>query len=198
MFTSLTNWKIHHKVIAQCFDTTSSNTGWISGAAILLEKHLNHPLLYLSCRHHISELYLHAACKTVYDYKKGETLLQCEMVKDSWQSIDHSEYTTLVLDGSWEAELKKTVINFRNKCLKDNNQPRADYKELLMLTLLVLGQSQSSSIKAPGAYSKARWMAIAIYTLRIFIFQKQLTFAQTIKGTIVSLTKFIVLIYTKY
>ena len=89
---------------------------------------------------------LHAACKTVYDYKKGRTLLQCELLKDSWQSIDHSDYTTLVLDGSWEAELKETVINFCNKCLKDNNQPRADYKELLMLILLVLGQSQSSSI----------------------------------------------------
>ena len=64
----------------------------------------------------------------------------------------------------------------------DNNQPRAYYKELLTLTLLVLGQSQSSSIKAPGVNSKARWMAIATYTLKIFIFQKQLTFAQTVKA----------------
>jgi hypothetical protein len=43
---------------AMVFDTTPSNTGWKSGAAILLERLLGYALFYLACRHHISELHV--------------------------------------------------------------------------------------------------------------------------------------------
>ena len=43
---------------AMCFDTTASNSGPRSGAAVLLEAQLGHAVYYLACRHHISELHI--------------------------------------------------------------------------------------------------------------------------------------------
>ena len=48
-----------------CFDTTSSNTGRINGACVILQQLLGQDLLHLACRHHILELIAGAAFKTV-------------------------------------------------------------------------------------------------------------------------------------
>lgn len=54
--------------------------------------------------------------------------------------------------------------------------PRDDYRELLELTIIFLGNKLpkgETSFKAPGATHHARWMAKAIYALKIFMFRTQ-------------------------
>ncbi|GBP21071.1 hypothetical protein EVAR_11102_1 [Eumeta japonica] len=54
-------------------------------------------------------------------------------------------------------------------------QPRNDYKELLDLLCIFLGGTPPGGIKfkAPGAAHHARWLAKAIYCLKIYMFNKQ-------------------------
>jgi len=54
-------WGLENLVHAMCFDTTSSNTGLLSGACVILDQLLGRPLLHLGCRHHVLELVLAAA-----------------------------------------------------------------------------------------------------------------------------------------
>jgi len=54
-------------------------------------------------------------------------------------------------------------------------QFREDYKELLELTIIFLGRTphRGISFRIPGASHHVRWMAEAIYCLKIFIFRNQ-------------------------
>jgi len=55
--------------------------------------------------------------------------------------------------------------------------PRDDYKELMELCLLILGESQIDQSVYPfrqaGAYHMARWMARVIYSFKIYLFRDQ-------------------------
>ena len=53
-------------IIGLVFDTTSTNSGHISGIVVRLEKHFGRNLLQLACRHHIAELVCGAACRNIY------------------------------------------------------------------------------------------------------------------------------------
>ncbi|GBP85742.1 PiggyBac transposable element-derived protein 4 [Eumeta japonica] len=57
----------------------------------------------------------------------------------------------------------------------ETSQPRNDYKELLDLSCIFLGGTPPGGIKfkAPGAAHHARWLAKAIYCLKIYMFNKQ-------------------------
>lgn len=46
---ALESWKITNNIVAAVFDTTSSNTGKYQGAASVLVKALNHPILWVPC-----------------------------------------------------------------------------------------------------------------------------------------------------
>nr|XP_012144553.1 PREDICTED: LOW QUALITY PROTEIN: uncharacterized protein LOC105662954 [Megachile rotundata] len=55
----LEDWNLIDRVQALCCDTTSSNTGRLQGACVLLEQLIERiHILYLPCRHHIYELIL--------------------------------------------------------------------------------------------------------------------------------------------
>jgi len=53
--------------------------------------------------------------------------------------------------------------------------PRDDYKELMKLCLLILGESQIDQsvyqFRQAGAYDMARWMAKVIYSFKIYLFR---------------------------
>lgn len=60
--------------------------------------------------------------------------------------------------------------------------PRDDYKELLQLTLMFLGEDVGG-MRSPGPTSHARWMAKGIYDLKMFLFREQFTLiARELKG----------------
>jgi hypothetical protein len=66
------------------------------------------------------------------------------------------------------------VKEWAGNCLKKNVFPREDYKELCELIAVFLGADLSTSqfnIRRPGADHHARFMAKAIYYLKIYILQ---------------------------
>ncbi|XP_057710018.1 uncharacterized protein LOC130927913 [Corythoichthys intestinalis] len=54
-------------------------------------------------------------------------------------------------------------------------QPRDDYRELLELVIIFLGGSPPRGVhfRIPGAIHHARWMAKALYALKIYLFREQ-------------------------
>lgn len=83
-------------------------------------------------------------------------------------------------------------------------QPREDYKEMLQLSLIFLGdrpglRPTTTIIKSPGAINRARWMMKIIYSLKICIFRNQLQpFIQNSKiDALLEFTSFILRVYIK-
>ena len=93
VIASLKDWKSQSNVVAQCFDTTSSNTGWIRGAATRIEQKLERPLLWLPCRHHISELLLKDAWTSIFgDIDKSPYIQKFIDFKKIWPSLNKTKY----------------------------------------------------------------------------------------------------------
>ena len=57
VISSLESWSATECVVGMCFDTTSSNTGWIQGASIRIEQHLKRALMWLPCRYSIFHMF---------------------------------------------------------------------------------------------------------------------------------------------
>jgi hypothetical protein len=52
----LNEWACSNAIVNMAFDTTSSNTGHVTGACISIQQQLGRPLLWSGCRHHIGEV----------------------------------------------------------------------------------------------------------------------------------------------
>jgi len=125
-----------------CFDTTSSNTGRLSCACVLLEQLLGRPLLHFGCRHHIMELVLAAAFCVCMGPSKAPEILVFKRFQAQWSSFDQESYEDAFSDDVASAELsevKHVIIVFCEQQLQDH-QPRDDYRELLKLMLIFLGR----------------------------------------------------------
>src|SRR2546425_9478883 len=72
------------------------------------------------------------------------------------------------------APRKDDVIEFAMEQLT-KYQPRNDYSELLELTIIFLGGTPPGGINFhyPGAIHRARWMAKAIYALKMWLFRNE-------------------------
>ena len=80
-------------------------------------------------------------------------------------------------------------------------QPRDDYKELLQLTIIFLGGTiprGAFSFRAPAGLHRARWMAKAIYSLKIWMFRHQFQLTTKDETGIRDVCLFTVKIYIKY
>ena len=67
------------------------------------------------------------------------------------------------------------IISYLQDTLR-THQPRADYKELLDLCLVFLGEisdPDTISFRYPGAMSHTQWMSKVIYSLKIFLFRDE-------------------------
>ena len=49
----------------------------------------------------------------------------------------------------------------------DADHPRDDYRELIILSALLVGVVVGGNIRKPGAVHRARWMAKAIYSMKM-------------------------------
>lgn len=78
-------------------------------------------------------------------------------------------------------------------------QPRDDYRELLLLSLVFLDScpTESVSFKCPGAMHHARWMSKAIYSLKIFIFREEFQLTIREKKNLRQVCTFVILFYIK-
>ena len=188
---ALKEWNAEMNAISMCFDTTSANTGWINGAATLIEKYLekiqNRPLLWLPCRHHIPELFLAAAWEALFGKDMSPHYEDFKNFQKLFPGLDKSKFDILGLK-QWMKPHQKRVIDFCLHLLNSQKQPRDDYKECLELILVVLGSTPKNfSFKKCGAFHKARWMAPLIYGLKMFLFRSSLP--KSIANTKVYLAK---------
>lgn len=90
------------------------------------------------------------------------------------------------------------IVQFCEQQLLEQHY-RADYLEFLNLVLIFIGHKSKAeaSFRTPGAFHHARWMAKAIYCLKIYMFREQ--FRLTIRETnsIRAICQFIVRLYVK-
>lgn len=84
--------------------------------------------------------------------------------------------------------------------LFQNFQPREDYREFLELILIFLGETPPRGVRfrVPGAVSKTRWMAAAIYAIKMWLFQDQFSCDDPSAEDLTNLTLFIVKVYARY
>ncbi len=159
------------------FDTTAANTGSWNGACILLQQKMQKDLLWLACRHHILEIMLEAVVVLSLGVSQGPDILLFKRFQKQWSSIDTADYQTALSDESTAgavADVAGQLLHFSEAQLQQY-QPRDDYKELLQLTIIFLGgvPAKEISFKAPAGLHRARWMAKALYSLKMWMFRSQ-------------------------
>ncbi|KZS04710.1 Cc8K15.2-like protein, partial [Daphnia magna] len=166
----LDDWQLKQDVAALVFDTTASNTGIRNGCASLIEKDLNRPLLWLACRHHMYEVHIKNIWKAVSGNTVGPEELLFKRFQSDWENIDHdlNDVTLFQWPGTMDdngkpitsmiASTATEVLKWAKDCYSTSVFPRADYKELLELTILFLGGDVTIKLRKPGALHHARFM----------------------------------------
>ena len=86
----------------------------------------------------------------------------------------------------------------RTPTAKSEHHPRDDYKELLDLCRLFIGAHPSPpSFRAPGPVHHARWMAKAIYSIKIWMFRVQFQLTAKEERGLRDMALFVVTMYAK-
>lgn len=196
----LNDWKLTDKVHGLVFDTTASNTGLHKGACHIIEEALGRDMVWIACRHHILEIVLSSVFTASMGSTDGPKIGLFKRFQAHWQSVNQSEF---VLP---EEELFDGLNNLREeakdfyKTAISHAQPREDYRELLQLALVFVGGPSFyvPSFRAPGALHNARWMAKAIYSLKMILFRNQFKLtSRQLKG-LMSVSLFVAVIYAKF
>jgi len=187
-----------------CFDTTSSNTGLNLGACSLIEKSLapDKELVFIACRHHVLEVMLSSVFKEVFGPSEGPDVNLLKRFKKKWLEIDQENF----IIGHDNFFITKNLLKLRQDMQKyyidaiKTQQPRDDYFELLKLCQIFLGKPEKTEVRfcAPGALHQARWMAKAIYCLKIYMFQDQIILTKSEKKGVTEISLFVSLVYCRY
>lgn len=176
----LRKWKINDLVEIVAFDTTASNTGVNNGAAYLLESKLGRDLLFLPCRHHISELLIKAVFELNFGITSAPEVLPFNRFLKNWKNMNINNFQSGLMDEEIRAKLTAAEItlhkNFCSKAL-ESEYARGDYKELLQLSMLFIGEDvpNFTHLRLPGATSHARFMSKEIYCYKMFLLREEFT-----------------------
>jgi hypothetical protein len=159
----LNSWECSDLIVGMCFDTTSANTGRINGACTLLENIIGRRLLWMACRHHILEVLLADAFGVCLGPSTGPDILMFKRFREKWSKLKHRKVVPqqspiITVDDNLKAFITEQLR--KDHC-------RDDYRELLNLAALMIGKEVDVTIRKPGALHRARWMAKAIYSLKI-------------------------------
>lgn len=197
---ALQEWDITDRVAAMSFDTTSSNTGHISGTCTLIQQKLGRELLFLACRHHVLELLVGAVFRTCMVSTSGPEVLLFKRFGQKWSLMDQSSYQTaekMANFALFEPD-RDDILEFAKKQLKEK-QPRDDYREFLELCVIFLGGIPEGGIsfKSPGPMHHARWMAKVIYSLKVWMFSGQFKLSKKESNGLERILVFIVKFYLK-
>lgn len=171
----VSDWGIKDRVKAISFDTTASNSGRKNGACTLIEMQLQRDVLYLACRHHIHEILLAEAFRITMGSSSGPEILLLKRFKEFWPNVNVADYKPGIEVPNIANQLQDVSIDVKNFVIEQlaMTHQRDDYRELLELTLMFLGEvpERGVSFRKPGAIHRARFMARLIYSLKIFMFR---------------------------
>ena len=166
----LKDWNCVNNIYGMVFDTTSSNTGRLSGACVTFQKYIGKPIFWLACRHHVLEILIDKvfSCLKIERSKTPEIEV-FKTFKNRWNEIWENFDGEIVNLGVTSEILQKYQSLQKLSLLRD------DYKELVKLALIYIGiePSRGITLQRPGAISKARWMSKVIYALKIVLLSKQ-------------------------
>ncbi|KAG0711860.1 hypothetical protein GWK47_019706 [Chionoecetes opilio] len=191
VYDAAKEWDLVDNIIGMCFDTTVSNTGLKEGACVHIMKHVKRNLLHFACRHHVLELVVGAFTVCFGPSSGPEIQLFKRFVK--WWPLAN-QASSKPLDDPVDGADK--IIATCHALLKEK-QPRDDYREMVQLTIIVLGGEVEANIRKPGAYHRARWMAKVIYTLKITLFREEFALTKHEKRELIRFTTFIVTTYVE-
>lgn len=197
----ITEWGLVDCIVAMCFDTTASNTGHTSGACVLLEQKLEKRLLHLACRHHILELILAGVFKESLELMSGPDVAIFKRFQQAWSSLDHNKYKVGCDNEVAMSALDRDRQDIREFVLSQLtlNHPRDDYFEFLNLVLIFLGDVPPNGVRfrTPGALHHARWMAKALYALKMWMFRGQFKLTNREAKGLLDVCIFTVLVYVR-
>jgi len=201
VYAALDDWGLTHQVQGMCFDTTSSNTGHRTGACILLEQKFGRDLFHLACRHHTMELVLAAAFTAVMGPTSGPDVLMFKRFQAHWEFIDQSNFQDCMTDELASVRVQPTrdmLLEFFTAQL-EIAQPRDDYRELIELAIIFLGQVPPRGVRfrVPGPMHHARWMSKVLYSIKVWLFRAQFKLTAKEEKNIKELCLFCVLVYIK-
>lgn len=191
---SLYDWNLQENVQAMCFDTTASNTGNKQGACIGIETMLERRLLSLACRHHINEIIISDVFNKCHNLSTGPDILLFKRFQNSWDTIDKEKYE------SHQNNLpdKESIVKFCKEQLEKSHS-RADYRELLEITIIYLGDTPARGVhfRRPGALHRARWMARVLYSIKIVLFKTQFKMTKKEQSGMERFARYAVLFYVQ-
>ncbi len=103
-----------------------------------------------------------------------------------------------MIRSKWLREKKRDCEEILHDILTSKKPPRADYKEMAELTVIVLGGTPPHGIhwSRPGAIHQARWMARNFYSMKMLMFCDQLEYDAEIVAKLERLNIFLALFYT--
>lgn len=164
VYDQLQSWECDSEIIGMCFDTTSVNTGIRQGACKFLEDITGKNMLWLACRHHMHEVLLSDVYTLCYGPSSGPEILPFKRFREKWGDINHELSNRVIATPLIAAPIR--ITEFINEQLGEAH-PRNDYLEFLELAALMVGIENVHAVRKPGAIHRARWMAKAIYSLKI-------------------------------
>ena len=174
---AIVDWDLADKIVAMSFDTTNTNSGCRNGVITRLPEMLGKKLLPLACRHHVAELVLKHCFEMKGDKSQSDKLDKFKRFQEefnaklnSGETLKHRNVLSVPRLNKITASWRQSVIEFCSNQLIEK-QPRGDYIELLELVVLFLGGNLPKNVKfrKAGSISRARWMARAIYVLKIWM-----------------------------
>lgn len=163
VYHQLQAWNCEGLVIGMTFDTTASNSGRKNGACQLLENMLHRNLLWLPCRHHMHEVLLSDIFTVCFGPSSGPEIALFKRFREMWDKLEsrQPQMGTIPL-----IAVPDDVKLFISQQLAEKHS-REDYLEFLQLAGIITGLQIEAVIRRPGAIHRARWMAKALYTLKI-------------------------------
>ena len=121
--------------------------------------------------------------------------------QESWPKICKQKFIPGIKDEYVRQSIQDTneVLEFAMQTLQKVKQLREDYREFLELVIIFLGGTppRGISFRGPGAFHHARWMAKAIYCLKIYLFRGEFTLTKEEKNGIRDICIFLVKLYLK-
>ncbi|KAK3917833.1 Mushroom body large-type Kenyon cell-specific protein 1 [Frankliniella fusca] len=192
----LEQWNLVSKVKAMSFDTTNTNSGCRGGAALLIAAHFGKDWLWLPCRHHVFERVLEAVFHNVLGPSTGPEPTLLKDLQNSWDSLDKSTFCTYkdyAISRNALGSCADDILKFATTEV-EVGQPRDDYLELLEVSIIFLGGVPPKGIRfhPPGPIHSARWMAKAIYSIKMSLFRKQLRLTPSIANGLLKVAVFVV------
>lgn len=201
---SIDEWECSDHIVGMSFDTTAVNTGEYNGACKIMETKMKKNLLYFACRHHILELLLGTVFCVIFGSSTGPDVSLFKEFRKQWSNIDKTKINVLGAShfrSKLSKQFRASTIDVLQKALSETRRKRLrdGYKELCQLSLIVLGVPiPRYKFRRPGAHHHARWMAKAIYSLKMYIFRNQMNYSEDENIGFSDMCLFVVFIYARY